>query len=459
MAKKDGKGVKGGGTGTSTTGTTTTTKGGRATEKDVLMGRGKRVSEWPGNIYFRQVVNKHREPYHDAERSKKVYTAQAVIAAIHDIGGRFLKEESDGSWTEIEHPRSIEKTCQALREKEKPNPPMLDPFDGADFPNGPPPQKKQKQSHKHKGTSSRKTTGADGVSVTGGSTTESDDDDDEDGKSDDDDDDSSLETDTDGSDDDDDDDDDDTDNDDDGSDDDDDDEDSQIATNGVGNNKKNKDNNNNGNNTPATCQPLPAPLPVPAWQHDDMLRSLETFKGSYGNCAVPPGWTKDEELADWCTVQRQHYREVSSGYREATPPETNRFKNLTAMGFCWDYDNWHWEEHYRALAKWYQDLVVVAAATQAQAQTQAQTQAQQQQSQQQEAVTIAAGNNGTNNNNNSNNVAKTCEDQPPPPTVPTVPPERELVDWLQDQRRQYRDGQWLIPMERVERLRQIGVSF
>lgn len=25
------------------------------TEKDVLMGRGKRVSEWPGNIYFRQV--------------------------------------------------------------------------------------------------------------------------------------------------------------------------------------------------------------------------------------------------------------------------------------------------------------------------------------------------------------------------------------------------------------------
>jgi hypothetical protein len=349
-------------------------KGGRATEKDVLMGRGKRVSEWPGNIYFRQVVNKHREPYHDAERSKKVYTAQAVIAAIHDIGGRFLKEESDGSWTEIEHPRSIEKTCQALREKEKPNPPELDPFDGADFPNGPPPQKKQK-------TTSRKT--VDGVSGTG-STTESEDDDD---KSDDDD--SSLETDTDGSDDDDD------DTDDDGSDDDedDDDDDSQIATNGIDNN----------DNAPVNI--------VPVWHHDDMLKSLETFKRSYGNCAVPPNWTKDEELADWSTVQRQHYREVSSGYREATAEEKNRFKNLEAMGFSWDYDKWHWEEKYRALAEWYKDLLA-----------------------KQKTGKVAKGQS-------------------------SVPPERDLVEWLQDQRRQYREGQFLIPVERVEKLRQIGVSF
>ena len=35
---------------------------------DILMGRGKRVSEWPGNVFFRQTVNKHRERYNDAER-------------------------------------------------------------------------------------------------------------------------------------------------------------------------------------------------------------------------------------------------------------------------------------------------------------------------------------------------------------------------------------------------------
>jgi hypothetical protein len=366
-------------------------KGGRATEKDVLMGRGKRVSEWPGNIYFRQVVNKNREPYHDAERSKKVYVAQAVIAAIHDIGGRFLKEESDGSWTEIEHPRSIEKTCQALREKEKPNPPMMNPFDGADFPNGPPPQKKQKMDS----SSSKKKTTADGVSVTG-STTESEDEDGE-GKSDDDD--SSLETDTDGSDDDD-------DTDDDGSDDDDDDDDddSQIAAPRLDNGNDEDDDDDN-DNAPATK--------IPVWQHEDMMRLLENFKRSYGDCAVPSAWTKDEDLADWSTVQRQHYREVKSGYREASPQEKKRFKDLDDMGFCWDYDKWHWELKYRALADWYKDLVT---------------------KQKTAGKVVAKG-------------------------QPTVAPARDLVEWLQDQRRQYREGQWLIPVERVEKLRQIGVSF
>jgi hypothetical protein len=59
-------------------------------QSGVLMGRGKRVSQRPGNIYFRRVVNKHRKPYHDAEMSKKIYlvhTAKAVIAASHDVGG------------------------------------------------------------------------------------------------------------------------------------------------------------------------------------------------------------------------------------------------------------------------------------------------------------------------------------------------------------------------------------
>jgi hypothetical protein len=340
-------------------------RGVRATEKDVLMGRGKRVSEWPGNIFFRQVINKHRDAYHDAERSKKVYVAQAVIAAIHDIEGRFLKEESDGSWTEIEHPRSIEKTCQALREKEKPNPPTLNPFDGADFPNGPPPQKKQK-------VSSKKT--ADGVSVTG-STTESEDDGEDD--------DSSLETDTDGSDDDDD-----TDDDSD----EDDDEDSQVEIPGLDN-----------DNAAATK--------IPVWQDDEMLRLLENFKRSYGNCAVPPAWTKDEDLADWSTVQRQHHREVSSGYREATAQEKKLFKDLEAMDFCFDYEVWHWEQKYRALAAWYKELV-----------------------DKQKAGKVVKG-------------------------QPTVSPAKDLVEWLQDQRRQYRDGQWLIPVECVEKLRQIGVSF
>jgi hypothetical protein len=364
--------------------TTKNPKAVKATEKDVLMGRGKRVSEWPGNIYFRQVVNKHREPYSDAERSKKVYVAQAVIAAIHDIGGRFLKEESDGSWTEIEHPRSIEKTCQALREKEKPNPPGSNPFEGVAFPNGPPPQKKQKLLNT---PTNKKHKTADGVSVTGSTTESEDDAEDRDG----DDDESSLETDTDadgtGSD----------DGSDDSSDDDDkeDDDDSQVAAPGL-----------DGEDDDDFISSK-----IPLWKDEDMLKQLETFKRSYGNCAVPPAWTKDEDLADWSTVQRQRYREVESGYREATAAEKKSFKVLETMGFVWDYDLWHWNEKYRALAEWYKDLVAKQKAGKVQK------------------------------------------------SRPTVAPARDLVEWLQEQRRQYREANWLVPTDHVEKLRQIGVSF
>lgn len=38
----------------------------------VLLGRGKRISEWPGNIHFRQVINRYREQYHKSNRKAKV---------------------------------------------------------------------------------------------------------------------------------------------------------------------------------------------------------------------------------------------------------------------------------------------------------------------------------------------------------------------------------------------------
>lgn len=110
-------------------------------EEDVLMGRGKRVSEWPGNIHFRQVINRFRDDYSKAARSKKVEIAKQVMACIHEIGGRFLKENEDevtsnanssgGSsttWVVVEPARAVEKTCQALREKEKARTPDKNPF-------------------------------------------------------------------------------------------------------------------------------------------------------------------------------------------------------------------------------------------------------------------------------------------------------------------------------------------
>ena len=88
----------------------------RCTEKDVLLGRGKRVSEWPGNIHFRQIVNRYREEYATAERANKVKIAAAVIAAVQNVGGRYLREGTSAAtgkraWYVVSHDRAVEKTC------------------------------------------------------------------------------------------------------------------------------------------------------------------------------------------------------------------------------------------------------------------------------------------------------------------------------------------------------------
>ncbi|KAL7574081.1 hypothetical protein ACA910_015658 [Epithemia clementina (nom. ined.)] len=124
------------------------------TERDVLMGRGKDISEWPGNIHFRLVVHLFRETYLRAARSDKVHIAAAVIKSIQTQpggGGRFLEQQKRSfssrqttrleeqeqeqvdqpqqssvvcestafpgtGWVEIRHERAVEKCCQALRE-------------------------------------------------------------------------------------------------------------------------------------------------------------------------------------------------------------------------------------------------------------------------------------------------------------------------------------------------------
>jgi Helicase associated domain len=96
-------------------------------EKDVLMGRGKRISEWAGNQRFRTIVSKYRPAYLSSLRSAKIHVAKQVIVEVLANGGRFLRETDPGNtgivawskWLPVEMDRCIEKTCQALREKEK----------------------------------------------------------------------------------------------------------------------------------------------------------------------------------------------------------------------------------------------------------------------------------------------------------------------------------------------------
>jgi Helicase associated domain len=98
----------------------------KCTEKDVLLGRGNRNNAWPGNIHFRSVAMKYRDEYSKVNRCQKVEIALKVINEITTSGGRFVQVDHDAYncsssldmyCFEVDRARSIEKTCQVLREK------------------------------------------------------------------------------------------------------------------------------------------------------------------------------------------------------------------------------------------------------------------------------------------------------------------------------------------------------
>lgn len=89
------------------------------TAKDVVLGKGNGVNILPGNVRFRELVNKHRQAYSDQPRTCKGIIAHQVIAEVKAAGGRFLKRRPDGKFDEASSIRAYEKTCQALREKRK----------------------------------------------------------------------------------------------------------------------------------------------------------------------------------------------------------------------------------------------------------------------------------------------------------------------------------------------------
>jgi hypothetical protein len=83
---------------------------------------------------------------------------------------------------------------------------------------------------------------------------------------------------------------------------------------------------------------------------DEMLRRLRNFQTTYNHTSVPPDWKHDVVLADWCTVQRQLYRQVQRGYGcQQHDKVTALLRTLQGMDFCWDYDEWHWNYWYDRL--------------------------------------------------------------------------------------------------------------
>lgn len=240
-------------------------------ERDVLMGRGKRISEWPGNQRFRKIVARYRPEYLSSARSAKIHVAKQVIAEVVADGGRFLRELDPGNtgivawskWLPVAMDRCIEKTCQALREKEKSMKPKVRP-----------PAHEDVMPYDTKKLRSRA-------------------------------------------------------------------------------------------------------------NDEQFFQRLVAFREKHGHTAVPPGWEHDLDLADWTTVQRQVFRDLKLGNmfelthhhhghnlggefeEEKTQGElileTNEtlpgatiteqqqqlVDKLRGIGFCVDYEEWHWEHSFK----------------------------------------------------------------------------------------------------------------
>lgn len=87
-------------------------------ENDVLSGRGGGTNVHPGNRNFRDLINMHRRSYLKARKNDKPAISRAIVRAIRESGGRFLKKGNKSNlWFEIGDDAAREKTSQALRQR------------------------------------------------------------------------------------------------------------------------------------------------------------------------------------------------------------------------------------------------------------------------------------------------------------------------------------------------------
>jgi len=92
---------------------------------DVLCGRGGQSNNHPGNEWFRRLVRSNRALYRSCPKHTKLLVAKAIVQAVQqqDPPGRFIrlgesKVSTKDVWESITYTQAVNKTSQALREKE-----------------------------------------------------------------------------------------------------------------------------------------------------------------------------------------------------------------------------------------------------------------------------------------------------------------------------------------------------
>ena len=70
---------------------------------DILLGRGKPIQDRPGNVRFREMLDKHMDKYDQFENGAKSSVTTYILHLVkEELGGRFLKELEDRGWVEAD---------------------------------------------------------------------------------------------------------------------------------------------------------------------------------------------------------------------------------------------------------------------------------------------------------------------------------------------------------------------
>lgn len=88
------------------------------TEKDVLLGRGKPIQDFPGNIRLASIIDDYIQRYREARKQGggKSRLCDEVVRTVKGQGGRFLaKGEGQAEWNEVDDLQARERVSHSFR--------------------------------------------------------------------------------------------------------------------------------------------------------------------------------------------------------------------------------------------------------------------------------------------------------------------------------------------------------
>jgi hypothetical protein len=99
---------------------------------DIILGRGKRVQNFAGNINFRNMLEFYRPAYDSSSKFEKSVLIETILKNIKEEGGRFLVHGENG-YHEVHDDTARKKISHAWRnlrskDKESPSAAMMCPM-------------------------------------------------------------------------------------------------------------------------------------------------------------------------------------------------------------------------------------------------------------------------------------------------------------------------------------------